>query len=116
MGTDAQDPCSPDGTDTDGDGICDIQELLDGTSPTIADVSLGMDASISAESQIQVMPQGFGIQCAACLGAPFAVFDLSGRTVLSGRLHSQNTLNLPMGNYVLSLPSLGIQQLLPQLH
>ena len=46
----------------------------------------------------------------------FVVFDLSGRTVLSGRLQSQNVLNLPMGNYVLSLPSLGVQQLLPQLH
>lgn len=116
MGTDPQDPCSPDGTDTDGDGVCDIQELLDGTSPTIADVALGLGSSISEETKIQVMPQGFGIQCVTCLGSPFEVLDLSGRTVFSGRLQSQNVLNLPMGNYVLSLPSLGVQQLLPQLH
>ncbi|MCB0556174.1 MAG: hypothetical protein KDD02_21695, partial [Phaeodactylibacter sp.] len=34
LGTsDPLDPCDPNNTDTDGDGICDIQETLDGTDP-----------------------------------------------------------------------------------
>ena len=110
MGTDNLDPCSPDATDTDGDGFCDILEILNGTSPTEADATLGLNAIPESNVSIQVTQNGFALKGVDPLGQRFEIRDLTGRLLVQGQLNAFNTLSIPNGIYVLTVPRLDFQR------
>ncbi|MBL6645885.1 MAG: hypothetical protein ISP55_05485 [Flavobacteriales bacterium] len=109
MGSDAEDACSPLSTDTDGDGVCDQQEIVDGTSPTDAASVLSVGTLQGQGAAFHAVQGGFNASCAACLGEEWHLLDPSGRVVQSARLNAWNPWNVPMGVYILRIPTADFQ-------
>ena len=112
-GWDPEDPCSPSATDTDGDGLCDVFEELNGSSPFSAESVLGLDGLETEAVSVAWIGSGFSVECDGCLGLPWRLFDLTGRTVQQGRIEAFNGVTVPAGSYVLVLPTVGHQEVLP---
>lgn len=110
LGSDPEDICSPFGSDTDGDGLCDLFELENGSSPYSPEAVLGIGAALNHEVWVTQAANGFGIQCASCLGQPWSLIDLSGRKIKQGMVSGWNEVSLGQGVYILLLPQSGFQQ------
>ena len=107
LGHDPLDPCSPAILDTDGDGLCDMYEIIHGSSPFAAESVLSVGTL--GDNGLMIVPNadGFNVTCDGCIGKSWSLLDASGRTLQSGTLASWNAWNAPVGVYVLSLPALG---------
>ena len=112
-GWDPEDPCSPNATDTDGDGLCDVFEELNGSSPFSAESVLGLDGPETEAISVAWIGSGVSVECDGCLGLPWRLLDLTGRTIQQGRIEAFNGVTVPAGSYLLSLPTVGHQEVLP---
>ena len=109
LGHDPMDPCSPAILDTDGDGLCDMYEVLNGSSPFAA------EAVLSSGSLNANRPDGFchhlRVSRSAVHALPWKVvvcsWTLQAETIQGAALALLERWNAPKGVYVLSLPSLG---------
>ena len=107
-GSDPEDPCSPFMVDTDGDGWCDMEEIINGTSPTTAESVTAVGALDGQNAVLAISVQGFGLACSDCYGISWYLLDATGRTVKSGRLEAWNGWSVGPGVHILSLPELGL--------
>ena len=113
MTSNGPESCSPNATDVDGDGLCDLLEVLNGSDPFSAESTLDVDAHDASVISVTWTESGFQVDGEHCIGGQWKLLDLTGRTVLSGRIEAFNPMAVSAGSYVLSFPEFGFNEVHP---
>ena len=90
-------------------------EEINGSDPNTAESTLGVDGISESDVSIQWTESGFSVLCESCMGHQWTLYDMTGRSALSGRIEAHNPVAIPAGSYVLSVPELDLHEVCPQL-